>query len=187
MKSLLLSVAFRFVILMLINFNAFAAEDAPLSYEDQDIRLRFVQFTPQQIGAFYEGREFSKAAVEKLVKSCYVTVILKNKTSDILWLDLDQWEFSLNGKKFNRHTRAYWEKQWDDIKLKKAHRSTFNWTLMPAVRNLYPQEGVGGRIPIPMQSASFSLTLNFPTGKNKQGKMKTVKIEKLTCIQNDSK
>jgi len=187
MKRHSLSAVFSFVTLILFSFNGFAAEDTPLIYEDQDVRMRFVQFTPQQIGAFYEGREFSKVAVEKLVKSCYVTVILKNKTSDILWLDLDQWEFSHNGKKFNRHTRAYWEKQWDDIKLKKAHRSTFNWTLMPAVRNLYPQEGVGGRIPIPMQSASFSLTLNFPTGKNKQGKVKSVKIENLNCKQNNSK
>lgn len=152
-------------------------------YEDKDVFLRFVEFTPAQIGSFYEGREFSKAAIEKLTAVCYVTVIVKNKTDDILWLELDAWEFSQGEKIFPRLSRDYWQQQWDTIDLNKAHRATFGWTLMPQLRNLYPDEGVGGRIPIPVQLKPFSVTLNFPTGNNKQGKLKSFTINNLVCKQ----
>jgi len=173
--------------LFAINVSAADKPDEKRVYEDEDIMLRFVEFTPQQIGSFYEGREFNSQAVKKLMASCYVTVVVKNKTNDILWLDLDRWVFDLQGKVFQRQTRNYWKKQWEQINLKPAHRSTFGWTLMPDVRDLYPDEGVGGRIPIPMQKKPFNLTLNFPTGKNKQGKLKSIAVKNLICKQDDSK
>lgn len=188
MKNLILFIASGFII-----FNAFNASSMSTGnevflndkheYEDKAVFLRFVEFTPAQIGSFYEGREFSKAAIEKLTAVCYVTVVVKNKTDDILWLDLAAWEFSLGGKIFTPLSRGYWQQQWDAIEMKKAHRATFGWTLMPQLRNLYPDEGVGGRIPIPMQSKPFSVTLNFPTGKNKQGKLKSLTINHLVCKQ----
>ena len=169
-----------------------ASVDEPTSadnqvYKDDEVYLRFVQLTPRQIGSFYEGREFKKEAVDKLMKSCYVTVIVNNRSDDFLWVDISKWEFSLNGKKIVQQDRNYWNKQWDEINLKQAHRSTFNWTLMPAVRNLYPNEDVGGRIPIPMQTEPFTVVLNFPTGENKQGKVKSVKMENVICKQDDKK
>jgi len=156
-------------------------------YQDDDVYLRFIQLTPHQIGSFYEGREFKKAAVDKLTASCYVTVIIKNRSDDFLWIDIAKWEFIQNGRKIIQQDRTYWNKQWDEINLKQAHRSTFNWTLMPAERNLYPHEDVGGRIPIPMQTKPFTVVLNFPTGENKQGKTKTVKMENVICKLDDNK
>jgi len=167
--------------------GANAAETKQRTYKDQDISLRFIPFTPRQIGSFYEGREFEKAAIDKLMKACYVTVIIKNLSDDFLWIDTDKWEFIRNGKKITQLDRHYWNKQWDEIGLKQAHRSTFSWTLMPAERDLYPQEGVGGRVPIKMQTKPFTVVLNFPTGENKQGKMKSVKIDQLTCKQDNEK
>ncbi|VAW62204.1 hypothetical protein MNBD_GAMMA09-300 [hydrothermal vent metagenome] len=164
----------------------YAADDDKQVYTDKEVYLRFIQLTPRQIGSFYEGREFKKAAVDKLMAACYVTVIIKNKSEDFLWVDINQWEFLQKGKKIKQLDNAYWKKQWDEIKLKQAHRSTFGWTLMPAERNLYPQEDVGGRIPIPMQTEPFSVVLNFPTGENKQGKMKSVKIDNVICKQDEN-
>ena len=187
MKNRSLCKLFSLIILMFIHINVIAAEDEKLFYEDKDVRLRFVQFTPQQIGSFYEGREFNKAAVERLMAACFVTVIIENKSKGILWLDLDDWAFSQDGRKFERLTRSYWQAQWQEVGLKQAHRSTFGWTLMPAVRNLYPDESVGGRIPIPMQSRPFVLTLNFPTGDNRQGKVKSVTMDNMLCTQEQSK
>ncbi len=166
--------------------NKVSIKEKP-SFEDKDIMLRFVSFTPQQIGSFYEGREFSRQAIKKLMESCYVTVIVKNKTNDILWLDLDKWVFKQQGKIFQRQTRDYWKKQWEAIDLPQSHRSTFGWTLMPVVRNLYPNEGVGGRIPIPMQTMPFNLTLNFPTGENRRGKVKSITMKDLICKQDGPK
>jgi len=153
-------------------------------YEDNDIHMRYIQLSAQQIASFYEGREFAKTAIDKLTSSCYVTVIIKNKTADILWIDLNEWVFTGENNKIERQTRSYWNKQWDEINLKQAHRSTFGWTLMPDVRDLYPAEGVGGRVPIPMQDKPFSVIFNFPTGKDRNGKLKTVRIDGLVCATN---
>lgn len=171
-------------LLFLMNLSIVSADEQKTSvYEDDDVYLRFIQLTPSQIGSFYEGREFNQAAVKKLMSSCYVTVIVKNKMNDFLWIDIAKWKFSLKGKKIIQQDRAYWEKQWDEINLKQAHRSTFSWTLMPAERNLYPDESVGGRIPIPMQTEPFTVVLNFPTGDNKRGKVKSVTIDNVICKQ----
>ncbi len=167
-------------------FNLHAATENKNIYSDDDIYLRFIQLTPHQIASFYEGREFSKAAVDKLTASCYVTVIIKNKSDTFLWVDIAEWKFIANGKNILQQDRSYWDKQWDEIGLKQAHRSTFNWTLMPAVRDLYPQEEVGGRIPIAMQNEPFTVVLNFPTGENRQGKLKTVTMENVVCKQDES-
>ena len=190
MNNHIILYVFGLLILFLVNSHVLAVEqtsvkDVPSTnervIEDEDVLLRFISLSSQQIGSFYEGREFDKAAVTKLMSSCYVTVIITNKTNDILWLDLDAWTFNQNGQSFKRQTRAYWDRQWDEIGLTQAHRSTFGWTLMPDVRNLYTNESVGGRIPVPMQSKTFSVTLNFPTGANKQGKEKSIKVDDMSC------
>jgi len=152
-------------------------------YEDEDVYLRSVYRSPEQLAAFYEGREFPHAAIKRITQSCYVTIILKNKTNDILWLELDNWVFEQKGKIIQRYDRQYWNKQWDDVKLQQSYRSTFGWTLMPEVRDLRAGEGVGGSIPIPMQTENFSLTLNFATGENKKGKIKSVKLPNIHCKQ----
>lgn len=176
---------FLFIFAMPGTLHANAETDKQKTYKDTDVSLRFVQLGPEQIGSFYEGREFKKTAIEKLMSACYVTVIINNLSDDFLWVDIAKWEFIRDGKKIARLDRTYWSKQWDKINLKQAHRSTFSWTLMPAERNLYPQESVGGRIPIQMQSEPFTVVLNFPTGEKKQGKMKTVKVDGVTCKQSN--
>jgi len=185
MKHCISPLLFLFAISVTLHANA--ATDEQKTYQDEDVSLRFVQLGPEQIGSFYEGREFKKSAVDKLMSACYVTVIINNLSDDYLWVDTARWEFIQKGKKIPQLDRSYWNKQWDEISLKQAHRSTFNWTLMPAERNLYPQENVGGRVPIQMQSEPFTVVFNFPTGKNKQGKIKTVRVDNVVCKQNDKK
>ena len=158
-----------------------AAENKKNVYEDDDIYLRFIYRSAEQVAAFYEGREFPKAAIERAVQTCYVTLILKNKSDDILWLELDNWLFHKNGKMIPRYKQSYWNNQWDEMKLKQAYRSTFSWTLFPEIRDARPGESVSGNITIPMQTLPFSLTLNFARGQNKKGKMKTVKLNDIYC------
>lgn len=179
-----LSISLLLMALSTYSFDINAKRKDKLIYNDDDVNLRFIQLTPRQIGSFYEGREFKKSAVNKLMKSCYVTVIIKNNSNDFLWVDIKKWRFRQKNKIINYQDRAYWNQQWDEIDLKQAHRSTFGWTLMPTERNLYPQEGVGGRIAIPMQTQAFTVILNFPTGENKQGKIKSVTINNMICKQN---
>ena len=175
-------------LLVIFLFCSVSYADSPVEkkkkknvYEDNEVYLRSIYRSPEQIAAFYEGREFPQAAINRITQSCYVTIILKNKTSDVLWLELDNWEFHQGKTQIFRYKRPYWNKQWDEINLKQAFRSTFGWTLMPDVRDLRAGEGVGGSIPIPMQSEKFSITLNFATGKDKKGKIKSVTLPDIHC------
>lgn len=184
-----------YIFLLMVFFtssNLIAAEPASDSiakkiyrpkYEDNDIMFRIVGRTPENISAFYQGREFSKQAIDEILKTCYVTVIVKNKTQTTLWLELDNWVFSRNGKTIERIKRDYWKNRWDEINLKRAHRSTFGWTLMPESRDLRADEGVGGSIVIPAQSEPFTLTANFHTKPDKSGPIKTVTIHGAKCVE----
>jgi len=176
----------RFALLLGIFFSlpTIAEEKKKLTYEDKDLYVRVFLRSPEQITAFYQGREFKQQAVDQITDTCNVTVIIKNKTLDVLWLELDNWQFSQNQQPIHRYKRDYWAKQWDEIQLKQAHRSTFGWTLMPEVRDLRTDEGVGGSLYIPKQSGKFSLTLNFNTGSNKQGKKRSVNFNHLFCRKN---
>ncbi len=153
-------------------------------YEDKDVSIRIFLRSPEQMAAFYEGREFDKLAIQRISATCNVTVILKNKTADILWLVLDDWQFSRDDSPIHRLKRSYWSAEWDKINLSQAHRSTYGWTLLPEERDLYPNEGVGGSVTLPSQSQPFSLRFHFATGRNKQGKVKSITINHLSCQQN---
>ena len=159
---------------------ALAAEQ-PLEYEDDEVYMRLVLRTPAQLSAFYQGRQFNQAAIDKILETCFVTPIIRNKTLDVLWLELDRWEFTTDGQAITRLTRDYWPPRWQETGLSQAHRSTFGWTLMPEVRDLRLDESVGGSVVIPMQTRPFTLTANFPTGADKQGKTKTIVFEDIQC------
>jgi len=168
----------------LTSFDILAAEKRTPAYEDEDVYIRLFSRSPNQMAAFYEGREFPKNAINRIIKVCNVTTIIHNKTSDFLWIDLDKWKFKKNGKMIPRIDREYWKKQWKEIKLSAAHQATFGWTLMPEVRDLHPDEGVGGSTNVPWQTEPFDITFNFPVGKNQSKKMKSVTIKRFQCKEN---
>jgi hypothetical protein len=160
---------------------AVTAEKNPLVYEDGEIFMRLVLRTPAQLSAFYQGREFNQAAIDKILETCFVTPIIKNKTLDVLWLELDNWQFSADKQPIQRIKRDYWSERWREAELPQAHQSTFGWTLMPETRDLRLDESVGGSVVIPMQSRPFTLIANFRTGANQQGKPKTIVFEGIRC------
>jgi len=170
-------------ILSFSNF-IFAAETKPKKnlYEDTEVYMRLVLRTPEQLIAFYQGREFKQEAIDKILETCYVTPIVKNKKFDVLWLELDSWQFlDINNKPISRIKRDYWKEQWQEIKLKRAHQSTFGWTLMPEVRDLRFDEGVGGSVILPWQTKPFTVIANFPTGADKNGPVKSVTFKGVEC------
>ena len=153
-------------------------------YQDEQVKVRVVMRTPDQLTAFYLGREFNRAAIDRILETCFVTPLVHNKTVDVLWLELDEWQFSQGDKVIPRIKRDYWPDQWRDTGLTQAHQSTFGWTLMPEVRDLRLDEGVGGSVVIPMQTRPFTMTMKFHTGADKQGPVKTVVFEDLQCVTN---
>ncbi|MDH5692058.1 MAG: hypothetical protein OEZ47_03015 [Gammaproteobacteria bacterium] len=151
-------------------------------YEDEEVYARIVRRTPEQLRGFYLGREFSSAAVDKIVQSCLITPIIKNKKLEALWVDLDLWRFE-GKERIQRLGREHWHKTWDELQLKQAHRSTFGWTLMPEVRDLRLDEGVGGSVVIPWQTGPFTLRMRFPTGLKREGPVKEIVFKDLTCVE----
>ena len=162
-----------------------AASSAPLMYEDEEISMRIVLRTPMQLSAFYQGREFNQAAIDEILKTCFITPIIKNKTLDVLWLELNLWEFSVGKQAIRRIKRDYWSDRWRETKLPQAQQSTFGWTLMPEIRDLRLDESVGGSVVIPIQRRPFTLTARFHTTANRQGKLKSVVFEDITCATNN--
>jgi hypothetical protein len=160
---------------------ALAADDKPLVYEDDEVYMRLVLRTPAQLSAFYQGRQFNQAAIDTILETCFVTPIIRNKTLDVLWLELDRWEFTVDGRPIARLKRDYWPARWRETGLTQAHQSTFGWTLMPEVRDLRLDESVGGSVVIPRQSRPFTLRANFPTGADKQGRTRTIVFEDIAC------
>jgi len=153
-----------------------------LRHEDAQVSVRVVMRTPDQLTAFYLGREFNRAAIGKILETCFVTPIVHNKTLDVLWLELDEWQFSRGDEVIPRIKRDYWPDKWREAGLSQAHQSTFGWTLMPEVRDLRLDESVGGSVVIPMQSRPFRVTMKFHTGKDKQGPVKTLVFEDVKCV-----
>ena len=166
---------------------SFAQQEAPptpsdVRYEDDSVFIRIVQRSPEQLTAFYLGRQFNRAAIAQILDTCFVTPIIHNKTFDVLWLELDHWRFGRGDENIARIKRDYWPDKWDQSELPQAQRSTFGWTLMPEVRDLRPDESVGGSVVIPWQDQPFTLTMNFATGADRQGPPKTIVFEDVECV-----
>jgi hypothetical protein len=176
--TLLLSVA-------LLSQSAVADGKNPLKYEDEQVSMRLVLRTPEQLSAFYQGRGFNQAAIDRILETCFITPIIHNKTLDAVWLELDNWQFEAGKQPIARITRDYWSGKWREAGLPQAQQSTFGWTLMPEVRDLRLDEGVGGSVVIPMQSQPFTMTANFHTGLDKKGKIKTIVFEGIQCVSNE--
>ena len=151
-------------------------------YEDDGVFIRIVQRSPEQLTAFYLGREFNQASIKHILGNCFITPIIHNKTFDVLWLELENWRFSRGDEQIPRINRDYWLEKWEQSGLPQAHRSTFGWTLMPEVRDLRLDESAGGSVVIPWQSRPFTLTMNFYTGADKQGPFKTIVLKDIKCV-----
>ena len=103
--------------------------------------------TPEQIIAFYTGRGMPLAAAERLAAHCMVTIGIDNGRDDIVWLEPARWRYTdAQGKPIARLSRAYWNKEWQRLKVPAANRATFGWTQLPERRDLQPSEPVGGNI-----------------------------------------
>ena len=149
--------------------------------EREDLLVVLRQQAPEQIAAFYEARGFPREAIERIKATCFVTVHIENRSHDVIWLDTAEWTFTSKGKPLERLDRNYWDSQWDNIKLRQASRSTFGWTQLPDVRDLQPDEPVGGNLVFPGSTDRFDMTLKLPTGANRRGKLITLEFRDVEC------
>ena len=154
--------------------------------ENDDLLMVLMPHTPEQITAFYEARGFPKAALDRLRKVCFVTVHIENKSQRVIWLETENWDLAVDGKRIQRVNRQQWTSWWDDINLPSANRSTFGWTQLPAVRDLQPDEPVGGNIILGGEVKHFDLQARFLTGQDKRGGMLDIQFRDIKCPKGES-
>jgi len=149
--------------------------------ENDDLLVVLIPRTREQMAAFYEARGFPPAAIERIGQTCFVTAHIENRSRRVIWLELDQWRFTSNGKPLSRLDADYWRAQWDTIDLHQASRSTFGWTQLPAVRDLQPDEPVGGNLVFPGDTQRLTVEAEFPTGVDRQGVPVSVNFGAIGC------
>lgn len=160
-----------------------AAPESPKRNELYDgVSFRITPSRPDAVAAFYEARGFPPEAIRTLREVCYLSVVMRNQRPDVVWLELDRWRFiDTGGRIVERLSHAYWDARWDRMNLPAANRATFGWTQLPEVRDLRPDEPVGGNVPVAPPSGRFSLEARFATGENKSGPEIVVRVDNLKC------
>jgi len=184
MKTIILS-----SVLLLFGFQGYpviAAEKKSSTkprFENDQLIVRLLARSPDQIAAFYEARGFPSDMIKALKKECFITVGIKNKSSDILWLDLSHWSFSSHGKPVKRFHRNEWKHTWQSMNVPMPSQSTFRWTLLPELLDFRPDEREGGNIILERTGKPFNLTAYFMNGHRTQGKKISVEIDNIKCAE----
>jgi len=155
------------------------------TFENNDVKITFVPRTPEQMASFYEARGFPKKMIDVIMQQCFITVGIDNKSKDVLWLDLENWRFSANGKPVKRQHRDYWKKRWMEMSIPLASQSTFRWTLLPEILDYLPDEHEGGNIVLPRVKEPITLNASFASGANKNGPVINISYDKLQCIEDE--
>jgi hypothetical protein len=168
-----------------VSGRAAAAKDDSnrVELENAVLKMIVIPRTREQMKAFYEGRGFPKPAIAAIAEACFMTVIVKNKTDKVLWLELDNWQTSSAAADAKRLNRGFWKQRWENLDVPMANRSTFGWTLLPERRDLRAGEGVGGNITLTYTDQPFKLIAQFSRGEDKQDSPITVQLDQLQCIK----
>ncbi len=183
MKHIKYHILFVAITILLAPHTLQAKAKNKAQYANKQIKIGFSPRTAEQIAAFYEGRGFSKAMVNKLKQQCFITVGIHNKSHDVIWLDLANWTFKNANGEFKRFSRAYWKSVWKKMNIPLAHQSTFRWTLLPEALDFRPNEREGGNIILPFSDKPFTLQAHFKTKADKSGKAFTAQIKNLQCAR----
>lgn len=160
-----------------------AEPGAALRFEHPRLNVRLIPRTPQQIAAFYIGRRFPRDMIDLLRRQCFITVVIRNKSREVIWLELDNWRFYGEAGEVERLDRSYWNERWQQMGVPMAARSTFRWTLLPEVLDFRPAEAEGGNIILPRSDQGLTLEARFDVGANREGAPIRMRIDDLRCAE----
>ena len=147
------------------------------------IEIEFVARTQDQMGSFYEARGFPKEMLDVIKQHCLITTRIHNISDDVVWLEMKNWHFSVNGKPTFRKTRNEWRQFWTKMNIPLPKQSTFHWTQIPDVLDYLPGEQEGGNITLPRTDQPITIKASFATGKDKKGPIYKVKFTNVRCAE----
>ena len=146
------------------------------------VYLKATVRTPVQMAAFYEARGFPANATALLAKYCFVTVIVRNRSDRVVWLEPARWSIQASdGRVAAPRTLEDWTREWEAVGLPGAQRAAFQWTQLPKTRDLQPHEPVGGNIAFRRFTGEFSLKMVFATGPERGGAPIRAEFTGLNC------
>lgn len=169
-------------LLPLICGHAVAADN--LSFKSAQLAVSLSPRTPQQMAAFYEARGFSREMIGILNQQCFITVSIDNTSKDVIWLDLNQWQFKNIDGTVLREDRTYWRERWTTAQIPLAHQSTFRWTLLPEKLDFRPGELEGGNIILPRLGKPMTITARFESGEHREGAPIQINFDNVQCAEN---
>ena len=146
-----------------------------------NFELYFILRSPDQIAGFYLARGFPDKMVNKLRQYCFMTVGMKNKSKNIIWLDIRQWSFRDKRGTLKRVTRKEWFALWKEMNIPLRFQSTFRWTLIPTVLDYRPDEREGGNITLQRRNLPVTVTAVLQPNKHKSANPVTVVIPDIKC------
>lgn len=167
--------------LSLISEMACAADHFSVTSDQLSVGL--TPRTPQQMAAFYEARGFGREMIGLLNQQCFITVSIANKSTDVIWLDLTQWQFENADGAVIREDRNYWREHWSRMQIPMAHQSTFRWTLLPEQLDFRPGEYEGGNIILPRLGKPMTISARFDTGKQRDGIPLQISFKNVACAK----
>ncbi len=147
-------------------------------------RLRLLPRAPEQIAAFYYGRGFPKAMVEKTKNICFITVGLHNKSKHLLYLDFTNWIFSAKTAEIKRHSNTYWINTWKRLNYPAPSIATFRWTTLPESFEFQPDEHEGGNILLQQTKSAFDISATLYLIQDKKKIALPVSFKNVRCAQN---
>jgi len=147
----------------------------------KDFRIGLRPRTHQQIAAFYEARGLPKTAIKELEKVCFFTLGMHNTSKDVLWLDLNNWQFFSNGEPVKRLDKAYWKATLQQMGVSRPLQATFRWTQMPTTLDFRDDEREGGNIILPRDKSPYTVTATLIAQADKSGKQYHLRVDNMAC------
>lgn len=150
---------------------------------DSPVEINFIARTPDQMSSFYEARGFPDEMLKVIEKQCLITTRIHNVSDDVVWLEMKNWHFTVDGKPTIRKTRQQWRDFWTRMNIPLSSQATFHWTQIPDVLDYLPGEKEGGNIVLPRTSKAITIKASFATGKDKNGPVYKVEFNNIRCAE----